>query len=109
MKEIAELSHKIELHYLHMLLDLLQRQKIDMNIARNSAQLILSYLPFKDTEDIKHKLSNLESIYPALAPLHTYALKEIEILDTQDVLVKMRDLMKNKDIDSALELTQHTK
>ncbi len=109
MKDVEELSHKIELHYLHLILDLLKRQKIDMKIARNSAQLILSYLPFKGFDDIKHKLSNLQSIYPPLTPLHTYALKEIEILDTKDVLEKMRGLMKNQDIDSALELTQHTK
>ena len=68
---------------------------------------MLSYLPFKDTDDIKHKLDNLKAIYPALVPLQIYAMKEIEMYNTQDVLEKMRDLMKNKDIDAALEVSQN--
>ena len=107
MKDIEELSHKIELRYLHLLLELLETRKIDMVTAKNSAQLMLTYLPFKNTEDIQHKLDNLKAIDPTLNTLHTYALKEIEIYDTQDVLEKMRDLMKNKELDAALEVSQN--
>ncbi|CAN5158139.1 hypothetical protein BH09PAT2_BH09PAT2_10720 [soil metagenome] len=100
---------KIEIQYLHLVLDFIRAKKISVAIAKSSAQLILTYLPFKDSEDMKHKLSNFKEIFPTFVPLYNYFLDELEKENTQDVLAKMRHLMKNEDIDSALKLTEDKK
>lgn len=95
---------KIEIHYLHLVLDYIRRKKITQTIVKSSAQLMITYIPFTTDADMKHKLSNFKEIYPIFSPLYTYFLNEVEKNNTQDVLEKMRKLMKNEDVDSVVKL-----
>lgn len=97
---------RIEIQYLAILLELSQAKQITRAQAKGSAQLLLSYLPFHDEEDIKHKLGNFKEIYPMFMKLYTYLLNELEKESTKDVLEKMRHLMNNEDVDSAIKLAE---
>ncbi len=97
---------KIEIQYLRIMAQLLKKGKIDRKIAKGATNLFISDFPFNSYEDMRTKFKILVDSYPAFSDIYLYLLKEIEEEETQEVLAKMRNFMKNKDVDSAINIIQ---
>ena len=100
------LIKNVEVEYLRQLTKILKEGKADRILAKTSAQAFLKLLPFADENDMLLKLGNYGEEFPLFTKLHVYALGLIEELKTKEVLEKMRNLMKNDDIDKAINLVQ---
>ncbi|KKQ36547.1 MAG: hypothetical protein US54_C0064G0015 [Candidatus Roizmanbacteria bacterium GW2011_GWA2_37_7] len=98
------LIKNIEVEYLRQLTNILKEGKADRTLAKTSAQAFLKLLPFADDNDMLLKLGNFGEEFPLFTKLHVYALGLIEELKTKEVLEKMRKLMKDNDIDGAIQL-----
>lgn len=99
-----EFVKKIEIEYLRLLSQFLEEGKIDRAYAKSSAQKYLTLLPFESIEDIQDKIQSFGEEFPELGKYTIYVHGEIDELKTQNVLEKMRHMMKNDNIDEALNL-----
>jgi hypothetical protein len=100
----ASFTKKIEIKYLRILAQHFKKGKIDVKTAKASTKLFLTFLPFKSYEDMRTKFKILTDTYPAFSEVYLYLLQQIEEAETQEVLEKMRKFMKNKDVDSAINV-----
>lgn len=100
------LIKNVEIEYLRQLTKILKEGKADRVLAKTSAQAFLKLLPFADDNDMLLKLGNYGEEFPLFTKLHVYALGLIEELKTKEVLAKMRVLMKNDNIEQAINLVQ---
>ena len=96
----------VEVEYLRQLTKLLKEGKADRVLAKTSAQAFLKLLPFADDNDMLLKLGNYGEAFPLFTKLHVYALGLIEELKTKEILEKMRVLMKDNNIDGAIQLIE---
>lgn len=96
----------IEVEYLRLLANLLRKGKIDRQYAQDSAKEFLALLPFTSPDDIHDKIKTYTEKFEYLVPLHGYVVNELDKDKTHNVLAKMRTLIKNNEIDEAVNLIQ---
>jgi hypothetical protein len=96
----------VEIEFLRIVAKLLENGDFEIVDARTCAQFFLSLSPFQTVEDLRNKLQQLSSKYPDFKELEVYEMGKSEEAKTDEVLEKMRGLMKNGEIDEALQLTQ---
>ena len=96
----------VEIEYLRLLAKLLKKGKINRQYAQDSAKHFLTLLPFTSSDDLHDKIKSLTEKFIFLTPLHGYSVNEIDKEQTHAILNKMRDLIKNNQIDEAVKLVQ---
>ncbi len=101
-----EFLKDIELQYLRLVTDALKNGEMDIDTAKASAQEFLNLLPFANLDDMKVKFQRYCIKYPSIAGLTVYIMQQMEESKTNEVLEKMRTLMKDNKIDDALKLAQ---
>jgi hypothetical protein len=106
MQPTADFVKHIETEYLRIVSDLLRSGDIDMVLAKESAQNLLSLLPFNTYEDMQGKIKTFTEKYKFAEKLYVIFLSMHEEDKTNDLLNKMRDLMKSNNIDAALHLVK---
>src|SRR6187401_3290097 len=101
-----ELEKRIEIEYLRVIADLLQKDELTVEVAKQSANDFLALLPFNDFADMEAKLKNFIDKYPQLVNLEVILLQSKEDTKTKVLLEKMRDLMKNNKVNEAIQLAK---
>ena len=96
----------VEIEFLRIIAKLLENGEMELEDAQNSCKLFLTFLPFHSVEDMRQKLRSMSEQYPSMKELEVYELGKNETAKTDEVLEKMRGLMKNNQIDEALQLVQ---
>jgi len=97
---------KVEAEYLRLIADLLKTGDIDFTTAKESAKELLGNLPFISCEDMHEKLKNFTKKYPKFEKIFIFFLKDLEKENTQNLLDKMKYLMKSGKFDESLKLNQ---
>ncbi len=98
----------LEIKYLRILTELLKKGKIDKKYAQDSAKKFLTLLPFSSDDDVHDKVKSFSEKFEFLSPLHAYVVKEIDQNKTNQVLEKMRNLIKENKIDEAVKTVQQS-
>ncbi len=101
-----DLVKKVETQYLKIIIANLKSGSMAMVLAKETAQLFLTYLPFTSIEDMRAKLNSFWSKYPVFQTLELIVATHEESKKTEETLEKMRTLMNNNQIDEALNLAK---
>lgn len=106
MAPSVEFVKKIETDYLKMVADCLRKGKIDFKTAKESAKELLTLFPFTSYEDMQTKIQQFTQKYTQFDKLYVNFLSYEEEAKTQELIEKMRVLMKSNKIDEALHIAK---
>lgn len=101
-----QLIKDVEIEYLRLLVTLLKEVKSDSTHAKSSTDAFLKLLPFVEDNAMLEKLDKFGRDFPLFTSLHVYALGQVENLKTNELLEKMRGLMKDEKVNEAINLVQ---
>ena len=98
----------IERQYLTRLLELTQSETISEEDSKLSAQVILGIQPFHSWEDVLMKLEFFTTKFPAFVPVLNHLQTMHDEKHTQHIIDQMHQLLREDDIDKALQVASQT-
>jgi len=104
MQLTPELLAKIDNNYLQALIDVLEKEIMDEPTAKSATQQYLSLAPFTSFEDLKTKIQSFLKTYPQFERVMAFVKGYEDEERTKDVVAKMNSLIKNNQIDEALQI-----
>ena len=99
-------TEKVEREMLLALINLLDSDTFNVEKAQQVAAEYLALLPYKDDTDFHDKVKLFTDKYPELKRMYIALLNYDEEKKTDDLLTKMRGLMKNNKIEEAIKMAQ---
>lgn len=104
MQLTSQLLEKIDNNYLQALIDVLEKEIMDESTAKFATQQYLSLAPFTSFEDLKTKVQTFLKTYPQFERVMAFIKGYEDEERTKDVVAKMHGLIKNNQIDEALQI-----
>ena len=108
MDELEKLTVDLEYQYLKYVMNTVRDKTLSVPDAKKSAQGFLKLLPFNSVDDVKNKISSYTPEFPFFTFLHKYMSAYDEEQKTAQVIEKMKQHIKNNNIDDALKVAQNT-
>lgn len=102
--ELKGIIDTIETDFLKIIIRHLKSGKIKLNQAKEITKEFLSLLPFGSDENLRDKLKAFTDKYDNFKPIYISILKMEEGKKTNEILTKMRGLIKENKVDEALKL-----
>lgn len=103
---MEEITNKLEYFFLKTIIAGLKDESITVDAARNLAKVFLSLEPFTSMEDVDAKVTQFVGQNEQFSSLTSY-LKAYESEKKTDTKIeKMREHMKNNNIEAALEVAK---
>lgn len=99
---MQQLTYTLEVAYLKTLQALLIADEITVDGAHESAQVFLDMLPFESLEDAEEKIEQYCEQFPVFSLLRVEVGRQVEQVETNEVIERMRACLKSGDIDAAL-------
>lgn len=92
----------VEKELLDVILSHVEEGKIDLATAKKQAQDFLTQLPFQDKKDLLQKLKELGKKYEEVQEVYVEEWSKDSDQEREAVLIKMRDAIKQGNIDHAI-------
>ncbi len=105
---MQQLTYSLEVAYLKTLQTLLIADEITVDGAHESAQAFLDMLPFDTLHDVEVKIERYCVQFPAFSVLRVEVGRQVEQVETNEVIERMRACMKSGDIDAALAVAKES-
>lgn len=105
---MQQLTHALEVTYLKTLQALLIADEITVDGAHESAQAFLDMLPFDSLQDTEAKIERYCGQFPAFSVLRVEVGRQVEEVETNEVIERMRACLKAGDIDAALVVAKES-
>ena len=108
MDELKILTDQLEYIFLKKIVDELKNNSLSIAQAKEKAQLFLKLQPFVTLEDLKEKIKNFTSVHSQFSDLMGLVTSFHTEQQTDKVIEKMKDFIKNDKLDEALDAAKQT-
>lgn len=106
MDQVKELQQRLEYIFLKEIVRGLRDKTMSVEDSKKWAQTFLTIEPFTSTQDANSKINDFCTKYPQFSRLNTYIDSYAKEENVDAVVDKMREHIKNNDIDSALKVAK---
>ena len=106
MDDLSALTHQLEYIFLKKIIAGLKDKTINLINAKTYANDFLSIEPFASADDAYAKIMNFVTQHNAFTELKTYMDSYNNDKNDLEKIRKMREHMKNSDIDAALQVAK---
>jgi hypothetical protein len=104
--DLAVLTHQLEYLFLKKIIDGLRDKKISIVQAKEYANAFLAIEPFVSAEDAHEKIMNFFAQYPIFIETRNYMLTYQNEKNDLSKIAKMREHIKQNNIDAALAVAK---
>lgn len=96
----------VEKQVIRIVIDVLKSRSATVEQSKVVLREFLKLTPFSTLEDMKAKILNFSKVYPVFQPVYITVLKYEDDYEKDHLINKMRKLIKEQDVDGALEVVK---
>ena len=104
--DLEKIIKQIETEFIKILIKDLKAGQIKLEDAKAQTREFLGLLPVNDTNELQTKLKLFTDKYDWFKAVYVTFLKINEETKTQEIIMKMKNLINKNEVDKALELVK---